>query len=124
MEAAQLKEFDEQELKETIEAIYSIKSARVQIARPQQSVFVRDREPAKASVYVEPYGGRIISVSNIQAIVHLRSSSVPFLPPENVAVINNSGVLLTASSGRTHRCKSQQSKSSRSRPWRRIIGTH
>ena len=99
MEAAQLKEFDEQELKETIEAIYSIKSARVQIARPQQSVFVRDREPAKASVYVEPYGGRIISVSNIQAIVHLVSSSVPFLPPENVAVINNSGVLLTASSG-------------------------
>ena len=99
MEAAQLKEFDERELKETIEAIYSIKSARVQIARPQQSVFVRNREPAKASVYVEPYGGRIISASNIQAIVHLVSSSVPFLPPENVAVINNSGVLLTASSG-------------------------
>ncbi|MAW33724.1 MAG: flagellar M-ring protein FliF [Proteobacteria bacterium] len=96
MEAAQLKEFDERELKETIEAIYSIKSARVQIARPQQSVFVRDKEPAKASVYVEPYGGRIISPSNIQAIVHLVSSSVPFLPPENVAVISNSGMLLTA----------------------------
>lgn len=96
MEAAQLKEFDERELKETIEAIYSIKSARVQIARPQQSVFIRDKEPAKASVYVEPYGGRIISPANIQAIVHLVSSSVPFLPPENVAVISNSGMLLTA----------------------------
>ena len=57
MEAAQLKEFDERELKETIEAIYAVKSAKVQIARPQQSVFVKDREPAKASVYVEPYGG-------------------------------------------------------------------
>jgi flagellar M-ring protein FliF len=78
MEAAQLKEFDERELKETIEAIYSIRSARVQIARPQQSVFVRDKEPAKASVYVEPYGGRVISPANIQAIVHLVSSSVPF----------------------------------------------
>ncbi len=96
MEAAQLKEFDERELKETIEAIYAVKSAKVQIARPQQSVFVKDREPAKASVYVEPYGGRIISPANIQAIVHLVSSSVPYLPPENVAVINNSGMLLTS----------------------------
>ena len=101
MEAAQLKEFDERELRETIESIYSIKSARVQIARPQQSVFVRDREPAKASVYVEPYGGRIISPSNIQAIVHLVSSSVPFLPPENVAVVSNSGVLLTSNNEQT-----------------------
>ena len=53
MEAAQLKEFDERELKETIEAIYAVKSAKVQIARPQQSVFVKDREPAKASVSKE-----------------------------------------------------------------------
>lgn len=95
MEAAQLKEFDERELKETIEAIYSIKSAKVQIARPQQSVFVREREPAKASVYVEPFGGRMITQANIQAIVHLVSSSVPYLPPENVSVVNNSGMLLT-----------------------------
>ena len=73
-----------------------MKSAKVQIARPQQSVFVKDREPAKASVYVEPYGGRVISPANIQAIVHLVSSSVPYLPPENVAVINNSGMLLTS----------------------------
>jgi flagellar M-ring protein FliF len=91
----------ESELAKTISEISSIKAARVHLAEPQQSVFVRNQTPAKASVVVVPYPGRVVTPSQIRAIVHLVSASVPYLPNENVAVVDNTGNLLTDSEGET-----------------------
>jgi len=88
----------EQELARTITQIDSIQNARVHLAMPKQSVFVRDRTPPKASVVVTPYPGRSVSANQVQALVHLVASSVPLMTPENVAVVDNQGKLITESS--------------------------
>ena len=87
----------ESELAESIEQIGSINSARVHIAESHQSAFVRNKSPSKASVVVKPYPGRSVSRSQIQAIVHLVSSSVPHLDREKVTVVDDMGQLLTDS---------------------------
>ena len=87
----------ESELAKSVEQIGSISSARVHIAESQQSVFVRNKTPSKASVVVRPYPGRSVSRSQIQAIVHLLSSSVPYLERENVTIVDDLGQLLTDS---------------------------
>jgi flagellar M-ring protein FliF len=87
----------EQELARSVLQIGSIQAARVHLATPKQSVFVRERVAPKASVVVSPYPGRSISPKQVQAIVHLVSSSVPYLTPEGVTVVDNMGKLLTES---------------------------
>ena len=87
----------ESELAKSVEQIGSISSARVHIAESHQSAFVRNKSPSKASVVVRPYPGRSVSRSQIQAIVHLVSSSVPHLVKENVTVVDDLGQLLTDS---------------------------
>ncbi len=97
MEQVQVNAAMEQELARTILQIATIQSARVHLAAPKQSVFVRDRTPPKASVVVSPHPGRAVSASQVQAIVHLVSSSVPYLTADNVTVVDNVGKLLTES---------------------------
>ena len=87
----------EQELARSIQQIDSIQIARVHLATTKPSVFVRDRTPPKASVVVTPQAGRSVSPMQVQAIVHLVASSVPMLTPENVAVVDNFGKLMTDS---------------------------
>ena len=87
----------EQELARSIQQIESIQTARVHLATTKPSVFVRDRTPPKASVVVTPQAGRSVSPMQVQAIVHLVASSVPMLTPENVAVVDNFGKLMTDS---------------------------
>ncbi len=89
----------ETELASSITEIATIRGARVHLAEPQQSVFVRNQVPAKASVVVMPHPGRVVTHSQIRAIVHLVSSSVPYLPAENVSVVDNTGSLLTDTEG-------------------------
>ena len=89
----------ESELAKSISEISTIKAARVHLAEPKQSVFVRNQTPAKASVVVMPYPGRVVTASQIRAIVHLVSASIPYLPAENVAVVDNTGNLLTDTEG-------------------------
>ncbi len=84
----------EQELARSITQIAGIKSARVHLAAPKQSVFVRDRVPTKASVVITRAPGRAISAANITAIVQLVAASVPYLAPENVSVVDNFGTLM------------------------------
>ena len=87
----------EQELARSIQQIESIQTARVHLATTKPSVFVRDRTPPKASVVVTPQAGRSVSPMQVQAIVHLVASSIPMLTPENVAVVDNFGKLMTDS---------------------------
>ena len=85
----------ENELARSITEIGSIQSARVHLALPKQSVFVRDRAEPKASVVVSPQHGRIVTASQVDAIIHLVSSSIPYLAAQNVSVVDNIGNLLT-----------------------------
>ena len=85
----------EQELARTITQIDSIQTARVHLAMPKQSVFVRDRTPPKASIVVTPFPGRYVSPSQVQALIHLVASSVPLMSTENVTVVDNQGKLIT-----------------------------
>lgn len=88
----------ETELARSIVQIATIQNARVHLALPKQSAFVRDRVAPKASVVVMPYPGRVVSPAQVRAIVHLVSSSVPYLAAEHVSIIDDAGRLLTESS--------------------------
>ena len=97
MEQVQYNNAVEVELARTISEISTIESARVHIAAPKQSVFVRDRQPAKASVVVKPFRGRVVDPAQVLSIVHLVSASVPYLATQDVTVVDNYGNLLTGS---------------------------
>jgi len=88
----------EEELAASIATINSIKKARVHLAIPKQSVFIREREKPKASVVVWPHGGRVVSDSQVQAIINMVASSVPFMDAESVSVVDRFGNLLHSSS--------------------------
>lgn len=95
MEQARYKAAVERELAQTISQIATLASARVHLAMTRESPFVRDRTPPKASVSVTPHQGRTVTDGQVRAIVHLVSASVPHLAPDNVAVVDNLGNLLT-----------------------------
>lgn len=95
MEQARYAAVIENELVKSIAQISSIQSARVHLATPRQSAFIRNRTPTKASVVVVPYAGRTISPGQVQAITHLVASSVPYLAASDVSVVNQQGDLLT-----------------------------
>ncbi len=84
----------EGEIARTIMSIQSVKSARVLLALPVQSVFVRERKKPSASVIVHLYQGRTLDKGQVEAIVHLVSSSVPQLDADHVTVVDYKGQLL------------------------------
>ena len=85
----------EQELARTILQIQSIQNARVHLAIPKQSAFVRDKTAPKASVVISPYPGRSVTPDQVQALLHLVSSSVPGMTPDHVTVVDHQGKLFT-----------------------------
>ncbi|SBS26397.1 Flagellar M-ring protein [Marinomonas spartinae] len=85
----------EGELSKTIASLQSVKSARVHLAIPKESVFVRDTRKPTASVFVELYPGRRLDHSQVDAIVNLVSSSISQLTDDNVTVVDQRGTLLT-----------------------------
>ncbi len=85
----------EGELARTIQSIGSVQSARVHLAIPKPSVFVREEQKPTASVMLNLYPGRTLDAGQVAGITHLVSSSVPQLPATNVTVIDQSGVLLS-----------------------------
>lgn len=95
MEQARYNASIEEELSQSIRRINTVQDARVHLALPRQSAFVRDRADPKASVIVTPYNGRAVSEGQVQAIVHLVSSSIPYMTPANVSVVDQFGRLLT-----------------------------
>lgn len=87
----------EGELARTIESLGPVAKARVHLAMAKQSVFVREREPARASVVLNLHPGRELGDSQVSAIVHLVSSSVPNLAVDAVTVVDQNGRLLSQS---------------------------
>ena len=96
VEAARLKGALAAELAASIEAIDGVKRATVHVAMPEPSVFIRDRAPASASVFVALAPGRVLGEAQVRAIVWLVSSSVAGLAPERVSVVDQSGALLSS----------------------------
>ena len=87
----------EGELARTIETLGPVKGARIHLAMPKPSLFVREQKSPSASVTVNLQPGRALDDGQISAIVHLVSSAVAGLPPGNVTVVDQSGRLLTQS---------------------------
>lgn len=85
----------EGELSRTISSIGAVQTARVHLAIPKPSVFVREEQKPTASVMLNLYPGRALDNGQISGIAHLVSSSVPQLPIGNVAIIDQNGALLS-----------------------------
>lgn len=86
----------EAELSRSIEAIRSVEKARVHLALPKQSIFIRNRTQPTASVVVKLYSGRRLNQGQVDAIVHMVASSVPMMETAQVTVVDQFGRLLTA----------------------------
>lgn len=89
----------EGELARSIESLGPVAKARVHLAMAKQSIFVRDRQPASASVVLTLHPGRSLGEGQVDAIVHMVSSSVPELTAEAVTVVDQNGRLLSAPGG-------------------------
>ncbi len=85
----------EGELARSIQALASVQTARVHLAIPKQSVFIRDQQKPTASVLLNLYPGRNLDIPQVSAIVHLVASSVPDLPTANVSIVDQNGNLLS-----------------------------
>jgi flagellar M-ring protein FliF len=88
----------EGELEKTIGSISSVKTARVHLAIPKPTVFVREKELPTASVMVNLYPGRVLDEGQVLAIAHMVSAGVPDMPVKNVNIVDQDGNLLTQQS--------------------------
>ncbi len=88
----------EGELARTISSINEVKSAKVHLVLPKKSVFLEEREPAKASIILNILPGAALSKSVIGAITHLVASAVEGLEPQNITVVDIYGRLLASPS--------------------------
>jgi flagellar M-ring protein FliF len=89
----------EGELARSIQTLSAVASARVHLAIPKPSVFLREQQKPSASVIVNLHVGRALDRSQVAGIAHLVSSSVADLPINAVSVLDQSGNLLSAQQG-------------------------
>lgn len=85
----------EGELARTIGSMRTVRAARVHLAIPERSVFVRDARTPTASVFLEVIAGRRLEQEQIASIVNLVAGSIPEMSKDNVTVVDQSGNLLT-----------------------------
>lgn len=95
MENARFKRGLEGELARTIASIRSVRNARVHLAIPKSSAFIRDKRKPTASVFLSLYNGRSIHSEQVRAIANLVSSSIPEMALESVTVVDQMGNLLS-----------------------------
>ena len=100
MEGARYQHALETELAKTIASLQQVAAARVHIAAGRNSSFIRDRTPARASVFLQLKAGRKLSSEQVTAIVNLVGSSVADIDPEQVTVVDQTGRLLSSPQGR------------------------
>ena len=95
VESAKLRQAQETELARSIMEIHDIETARVHLAVPERSAFIREQVPPSASVVLKLATGRALGPGQVQSIIHLISASISYMPVENVTVIDQYGNLLT-----------------------------
>jgi flagellar M-ring protein FliF len=95
VEGLKLRQVQELELAKSIAEISSVQAARVHLAIPEKSVFVRDQADPTASVFVNLKNGRKLDKTQVLAITNLVSSSIPNMNPNNVSIVDQFGNLLS-----------------------------
>jgi len=98
MEVARYRHALENELAKTITSMNSVRSARVHLAIPKESTFIRDQSKPRASVFLDLSTGKTLEASQARAISNLISNSVPSLSSEDITIIDQQGRLLSAKS--------------------------
>jgi flagellar M-ring protein FliF len=96
METARYNHALETELARTISTLRPVQSARVHLAVPESSVFLRKRKEPSASVLINLYPGRDLEKAQVASIVHLVASSIPGMDAKQVTVVDQQGRLLNA----------------------------
>ncbi|HOY69913.1 MAG TPA: flagellar basal-body MS-ring/collar protein FliF [Methylotenera sp.] len=91
----------EGELERSVQSISAVEGAKIHLAIPKSTVFVRDQLKPTASVLLSLRAGRSLDQQQVGAIVHLVASSVPNLPASNVTVVDQNGNLLSDTSKKT-----------------------
>ena len=86
----------EGEITRSIQSLSAVQGARVHLAIPRPSVFIRDQEKPSASVLLSLNPGKTLDPAQVSGIVHLIASAVPDLPVKNVSIVDQNGDLLTA----------------------------
>lgn len=89
----------EGELSRTIQSLAAVQGARVHLAMPKQTGFMRDEQKPSASVVLNIHPGRNLDPNQVAGIAHMVASSVPHLPAANVSVIDQDGNLLSSEKG-------------------------
>ena len=97
VEGERLRQARETELARSISEIDAVADARVHLATPESSVFVRDSAAPSASVIVRLEAGRALSDAQVRSIVNLVASSVPGMKPDSVTIVDQMGELLNKS---------------------------
>lgn len=100
MEGARYQHALEIELARTISSLQQVAAARVHIAAPRSSSFVRDRSPGSASVFLQLKPGRRLASEQVTAVVNLVASSLPDIDASQVTVVDQQGRLLSSPQGR------------------------
>ena len=95
IETTRLRQAQELELSRSISEISVVSSARVHLALAEKSAFLRDSHPPRASVFVTLAAGRALDSGQVEAIMHLVSSSVPGMARSDVTVVDQAGRLLS-----------------------------
>ncbi|HWK49659.1 MAG TPA: flagellar basal-body MS-ring/collar protein FliF [Steroidobacter sp.] len=101
MEGARYQHALETELARTITNLQAVEGARVHLALPRQSAFVRDRRKPSASVFLQMKPGRRLESEQVTAIVNLVASSIPELEAQQVTVVDQQGRLLSSPDSNT-----------------------
>ena len=101
------------ELVRTITSLQAVEAARVHLASPAPSAFVRDRRPGSASVFVKLKPGRQLEQGQVSAIVHLVASSIPGLEADGVTVVDQQGHLLSAPKSAETRAADERAETAR-----------
>lgn len=96
METARYQHALETELARTISSLGVVREARVHLALPKQTTFIRDQQSASASVLLHLLGGQTLESDKATAITNLVASSVPNLATSNVTLIDQYGRLLSS----------------------------
>jgi flagellar M-ring protein FliF len=86
----------EGELARSIQSLSSVQNARVHLALSKPSAFLREQPKPSASVVLNLYTGRTLDSTQVSAVVHLVSNSVPDLQAKNVSIVDQNGNLLSA----------------------------
>ncbi|MBU3724012.1 MAG: flagellar basal body M-ring protein FliF [Burkholderiaceae bacterium] len=100
----------EGELAKSISSLSLVKSARVHLAVPKQSAFVREQQRPTASVVLTLHPGRFLDKQQATAITHLVGSSVPQMGPQDVTILDSEGNLLSPSADRAEGLNQSQLK--------------